>query len=115
MKNLQERRKNPRLNANFVVSYRIKEIPDNYDLTQTKNVSSGGLLLTTNRKFQPGTTLAITIRFPFTSSRIELDGEVVDSQEIVKGLIYDTRMKFKSVDENLLFEIAEFINKKLNP
>lgn len=95
----QERRKHPRISARFIVSYRILEEVDNIDISQTKNLSLGGMLLTTNRLFAPGTNLALEIRLPFDPDPIMIIGKVVDSQEIAKGLIYDTRLSFLAVDD----------------
>ncbi|MCX5712643.1 MAG: PilZ domain-containing protein [Candidatus Omnitrophica bacterium] len=94
-----ERRKHPRASGRFIVSYRILEDQDNIDVTQTKNISLGGMLLTTNRKFQTGTNLALEIRLPFDPNPIMLIGKVVDSREITKDLIYDTRLQFTAVDD----------------
>jgi c-di-GMP-binding flagellar brake protein YcgR len=96
-----ERRKHVRIsNAHFVVSYRIFEESDNTDVSQTKNLSLGGMLLTTNREFQPGTNLALEIRLPFDPNPIMLVGKVLDSRQIIKDLLYDTRLEFLAVDEN---------------
>lgn len=104
-----EKRKYERVNGNFVVSYRVKKIPNHYDLSQTKNVSQGGLLLTTNKQFEAGTQLAMTIRFPFVEQRIETTGEVVHSKEVVKGLIYETRIKFIDLSESFFAELGTFV------
>jgi hypothetical protein len=101
------------MEANFVVSYRIKEFPDGYDLTQTKNVSQGGMLLTTNRLFEKGTCLAMTIRFPFVTQKIEITGEVVSSKEVVRELIYETRIKFLDLDREFFRKLGEFIEENL--
>ncbi|MCM8773962.1 MAG: PilZ domain-containing protein [Candidatus Omnitrophica bacterium] len=108
-----ERRKGPRINVNFVVSYRIKDEVDNHDLTQSRNVSTGGMLLTTNRKFEKGTILSMSIRFPFFTKKIESNGEVVDSKEVVRNLIYETRIKFAGLDNTLLKELHEYIHAHL--
>jgi hypothetical protein len=92
----------------------VKQIPDNYDLTQTKNVSQGGILLTTNRKFEKGTQLAMTIRFPFITQRIELTGEVVDSKEVVRDLIYETRIRFFDLDEDFFKKLSKFVQQQLS-
>ncbi len=94
-----ERRKHARISGRFIVSYRILEESDNVDITQTKNLSLGGMLLTTNRRFELGTNLAVEIRLPFDPNPIMLIGKVIDSKEITKDLIYDTRMQFLAVDE----------------
>jgi c-di-GMP-binding flagellar brake protein YcgR len=94
-----ERRKHPRISARFIVSYRLMEENDNIDITQTKNLSLGGMLLTTNKLFHPGAKLALEIRLPFDPHPIMLIGRVVESKEITKGLIYDARLEFLAVDE----------------
>lgn len=110
----REKRRYPRLQANFVISYRIKHIPKDYDLSQTKNVSQGGLLLTTNKKFAPGTQLALTIKFPFVPQQIDVLGTVVDSKEIVKNIIYETRLFFADLNTRFFEELGVFIGKQLN-
>lgn len=94
-----ERRKNPRIQGRFIVSYRILDEIDAADITQTKNLSMGGMLLTTNTHFKPGTNLALEIRLPFDPYPIMLIGKVLESNEITKNLIYDTRLMFLAVDE----------------
>ncbi|MCF7873638.1 MAG: PilZ domain-containing protein [Candidatus Omnitrophica bacterium] len=109
-----ERRKHPRLNANFIVSYKIIEPPSDFDLSQTKDVSQGGLFLTTNKGFEQGTLLSMTIRFPFASDKLKLTGQVVNSEEKVKNLLYETHIQFKDSDEAFLKKIGNFINKELD-
>ncbi|MFA4888680.1 MAG: PilZ domain-containing protein [Candidatus Omnitrophota bacterium] len=94
-----ERRKHPRINARFIVSYRVLEQADHVDITQTKNVSLGGMLLTTNMQFEFGTNLALEIRLPFDPNPIMLIAKVLESKEVTKHLIYDTRLMFLAVDE----------------
>lgn len=95
-----ERRKHPRIsNAHFIVSYRIPQESNNVDVSQTKNLSLGGMLLTTNREFEPGTNLALEIRLPFDPNPILLVAKVLESRQIIKDLLYDTRLEFLSVDE----------------
>ena len=108
-----ERRKYPRIPATFVLNYRIKEIPDDYDLTQSRNVSQGGILITTNRYFEKNVYLEITISFPFLPGKVKLTGEVVSCREKVKGLIYDTRIKFVNLDPSLSERIGEYIQRLL--
>jgi len=93
-----ERRKHPRVYGKFVVSYRVKKDKENCDISQTRNLSLGGMILTTNREFPQGTTLAIDIRLPFFMEPINLTGKVLESKEIVKDLIYDTRINFLEID-----------------
>lgn len=105
-----ERRQHPRISARFIVSYRLMEENDNIDISQTKNMSIGGMLLTTNREFKPGTNLAIEMRLPFDPNPIMLIGKVVESREITKDLIYDTRIQFLAVDERHRDVISQTVN-----
>lgn len=95
----QEKRRGPRISRNFVVSYRIYGEPDNIDISQTKNVGEGGMLLTTNRLFDSGTILAIEIKLPFVPTPIRLLGKILESKEIAKNLIYETRLTFTYMDD----------------
>lgn len=94
----QEKRRHPRVAGKFVVSYRVKADVDNYDITQTRNLSLGGMLLTTNRDFPSGTVLAIDVRLPFFIDAISFTGMVLESKEVVKDLIYDTHIQFLNID-----------------
>lgn len=95
----QERRRHPRINVRFIVSYRMFDDACNIDISQSKNLGLGGMLLTTNRKFNPGINLVIEIRLPFDPNPIMLIGKVLESSEITKDLIYDTRLEFLAIDE----------------
>jgi len=106
----QERRKHQRISARFIVSYRIMEEEDAVDISQTKNVGLGGMLLTTNREFKAGTNLALEIRLPFDPNPIMLIGRVMDSREIIKDLIYDTRLNFLAIDEKHRKTISDTVN-----
>ncbi|MFH0935751.1 MAG: PilZ domain-containing protein [Candidatus Omnitrophota bacterium] len=105
-----ERRRHPRANGRFVVSYRILQEHDNIDISQTKNLSLGGMLITTNREFEPATSLAVEIRLPFDPDPIFLVGRVIESREITKNLIYDTRVEFSSVDDKHRKVIGETVD-----
>ena len=110
-----ERRKYPRISGRFIVSYRILEEVDNADITQTRNVGLGGMLLTTNRQFEAGTNLALEIRLPFDPHPIMIIGKVIESREITRNLIYDTRLTFLAVDERhrkIINETVDYYLKK---
>ncbi|MBI5145236.1 MAG: PilZ domain-containing protein [Candidatus Omnitrophica bacterium] len=104
-----ERRKHPRINGRFVVSYRLVDEEDNVDVSQTRNLSLGGMLLTTNTVFQPGVNLALEMRLPFFPHPISVIAKVIESKEIVKDLIYDTRLTFISTDEKYKKIISETV------
>lgn len=113
-----ERRQHPRANARFMVSYRILEESGNVDISQTKNLSLGGMLLTTNRAFSVGTNLALEIRLPFDPNPIMIVGKVLESRMVSKDLIYDTRIQFLAVDQRhkgIIGNTVDYYLKKEKP
>lgn len=105
----REKRRKPRAEATIVVSYHLLEEDGNYDLSQTRNISQGGVLLTTNRKFEKGARLGMTIQFPFLEDKIQVVGEVVGSKEMIKDVIYETRVMFYNLKSELLKKLGDFI------
>jgi len=108
-----EKRKHARMNGNFVINYQIQELPYSYDLSQTKNVSQGGVLLTTNKLFDKGEHLTINLKIPFVSQKIKLKGEVVGSREVARNLVYETRVKFVGLDKDFFSKLGDFIEENL--
>ena len=112
-----ERRKFPRANCRFVVLYKVlgDKLTSNRDVSQTKNISCEGLLITTSKAFPPLTTLEIKLRLPIFNNLINLLGEIVESTEILEDLIYDTRLHLIQIGEdekNLLSKTVELLLNK---
>lgn len=105
-----EKRKYPRASGRFIVSYRVIPNNNSSDISQTKNLSLGGMLLTTNCQFPAGTSLALDIRLPFDPDPIMIIAKVLESKEITKGIIYDTRLVFLAVDEKHRKVIGETVS-----
>ena len=70
----------------------------------------GGMLLTTNRKFDVGTHLALEVRLPFDINPMKIVGKVLESKEISKDLLYDTRIGFLAVEEPYKKVIGETVD-----
>jgi hypothetical protein len=104
-----DRRRYPRITGRFIVSYRLIDEVDNADISQTKNIGLGGMLLTTNRQFARGTNLSLEIRLPFDPDPIKIIAKVLESKEITKNLIYDTRLMFLTIDEKHIKVISETV------
>ena len=110
-----ERRKYPRGAGRFIVSYRVIPNNSNADISQTKNLSLGGMLLTTNCQFPAGTNLALEIRLPFDPNPLMIIAKVLESREITKNIIYDTRLIFLAIDEKhrgIIGETVDYYLKK---
>jgi len=107
-----ERRRYPRANAAFLVSYKNMYSESDFNISQTVNISQGGLLLTTSELFPKGATLKMLTFFPFLSQRINLLGKVVRQREVAKGLIYETGVEFTNLDQMVFEKLGEFIQRK---
>ena len=105
-----ERRKSPRASASIVVRYHTADEYLDYDLSQTRNISQGGLLMTTNRMFSPGISVAMTVFFPFMDNAAEVLGDVVESREIMEDQIYETHVHFHGLEEKMSEQLAGFVD-----
>lgn len=102
-----EKRRFYRIINHSVVSYHATEGDTGIDITQAKNISLAGVLFTTGRSFSRGAELALKIKLPISVNPVNACGRVVESREIIKGIIYDTRIEFSSLskrDSNLISE-----------
>ena len=90
-----ERRRFVRIGGSFIVSYTdISTAQLKTDITQTKDISLGGILFTTDKKLKSGSVLRIKVRVPESPDYLNLKVSVVHSKERVKNMLYETRAKF---------------------
>ncbi|UCD14819.1 MAG: PilZ domain-containing protein [Candidatus Omnitrophota bacterium] len=107
----QEKRKYFRIDASYVVSYRARKVSPDYNISQTKNISQGGAVFTTNRAFVKGMFITLVMKLPFLpGEKLKVEAEVVDSKKLGENL-YDTRVKFIGLSEDLLQKFGKFIEK----
>jgi hypothetical protein len=110
----EDRRKYSRLNAAYGVNYKADSEVPYYDFTQTKNVSQGGVSFHTDRIFSVGTPMQLTMRWPFSSEKVDIKAEVVDSRQLAnKYSLCETRVRFIDVSKDLFDKIGEFIQQRL--
>ncbi len=114
---VSEQRQHPRREASLVVSYRRKYPIAVLDITHARNVSQGGMLLTTARAFGGGARLAIRARLPLRDSPRLVPGtaEAVGSREIAQRLLYETRVRIVDLDRRSFQIIGEFCALKAEP
>ncbi len=109
-----ERRHSQRIHKNFILSYFNKANPNQrYELTQMKNIGMGGMCFIASQKFEPRTKIGIELTTPYLAEITYLDGIVLESNEKVKDMIYETRLKFECLDsqaEFLLGRLIEFFS-----
>lgn len=111
-----ERREFPRIDKNFVLTYFLKENPEQkIEITQLKNISKGGMCFITSLPYDPNTEIGIELKTPFISETTHLEGIILKSHQKAAGILYETRLQFSQLDpksELLLNKLIEFINKE---
>ncbi len=106
-----ERRRFVRINANFVVSY-IDVTPEmsKSNITQTKNIGLGGILITTDREVAAETVLKVKLKIPTAPAYVEVKIKVLDCKEKIKDLLYEIRGRFvvlKDEDKDYIYKVIE--------
>ena len=105
-----ERRKFKRINGSYIVSYApIRGEDLKFDVSQTKDLSEGGLLFISDRKFDKDIILKIKLRLPEFSDYVIVKVQVVDSIQMAKGVICETRAKFVDIDNNVKEAIKRLV------
>jgi len=112
----RERRRFERIQKQFVLTYKVRGKNEKYEVSQIKNISEGGMLFTTSKDFLQETVLEVELKTPISAKGVNFLAKVVESQQVIEGLIYNTRVSFMEVDEQaqyLIKETVDFFLKKL--
>ncbi len=96
-----------------MVSYRALPPKEPFDLSQTQDLSAGGVMLTTPKRFPPGTLLELTLKLPFVAERVKLEATVVACREVIPNMLYRTHLCFHQLDKAFFKDLAAFIRKQL--
>ncbi len=97
---MDERRKHPRVNKTFMLSYYDLENPDHkHEITQLKNISLGGMCFITTHFVEPETRIGIELKTPYLVSITHLEGKTLGSTEKIKNMVYETRLEFCNLSE----------------
>ncbi len=112
-----DRRRHPRRDASLLVRYCRTDTAGSYDITQTRNVSQGGMLLTTARALAPGARLTMTARLCLQGlpRLVKVRAEAVASRELVRGFVYETRVRFLDQDSGSFRIFEDFCAAKDEP
>jgi c-di-GMP-binding flagellar brake protein YcgR len=96
-----DKRRSARADVHFITAYgRINsDTIVERDVTQTKNISEGGVLLTTSRPFEPSANLSLKINLPTFAEPVQMTGIVLESKQLHRNLVYLTRLEFIGIDE----------------
>ena len=111
-----ERRRYIRVKKNFIITYYNKEDPSLKSVvSQLKNIGMGGICIITSRHFEPSTRIGIDLKTPYIAEMIPLEGTVLESQEKVPDIIYETRIAFDELTpqaQSVLKRTIETFSKK---
>ncbi len=106
-----ERRKYLRIKKHFILSFYDKKDPTTkHEVSQLKNISLGGSCFITVHPYEPLTKLVIELKTPYLAGTIHLEGTVLESQEKVLHLLYETRLLFDSLSPQAEFVLNKIVN-----
>ena len=111
----QERRRFKRIKKNFVLTYHVKETPEEkHEITQLKNISMGGMCFVTTKGYEPSTEVEIELKTPYLTDTTFIEGVVLESHEKVKDMIYETRLQFKFLNPQAEFLLTKLVELFIN-
>ena len=97
-----ERRIFKRISGSYVISYAHLEGNElKFDLSQTKNLSEGGLLFIADRAFKEGAILKIKLRLPEFPDYVMAKLQIIASQKLLIGNMYGVRGKFVEMEQKV--------------
>jgi len=98
-----ERRKHLRIYRNFIMSYHEKgKLTTSHNVSQVNNVSKGGLSFSSTHPLKQGIIVTIDLKTPFIADSIRLEGLVLESREKIPEMIYEIRVQFQQIPEQVL-------------
>lgn len=110
----KERRQHKRVNKNFILKYfELSNSKEKYEITQIKNISQGGLCFISSKQIPENTQLGLELRTPYISTTTYLQGIVLESQDKITGVLYETRLRFENLDPQsqlILQELMQYIS-----
>ncbi len=75
----------------------------------------GGMCFITSRQFEPSTKIGIELKTPYIAEMVPLDGVVLESQEKIPHIIYETRILFEELTpqaQSILKRVIDTFSKK---
>jgi len=99
----KERRQHTRIYRNFILSYHEKgKSILKHDVSQVNNVSQGGINFVSTHPLKQGAVVLLELNTPFIADPIHLEGVVLQSKEKIPEMIYEIRVQFNDVSEQVL-------------
>ncbi len=110
-----ERRKEVRIPGSFVAYYTVPEDMHSVNMSLIKNISLRGILLNIDKKLSLDTEIILSIRLPSDLNPVVLMGKVRDSREVLKDMVYETRIEFINLDDKqkeVINQVVDYYLKK---
>lgn len=105
------KRASERIDATLVVYYK-KNIPNSgYDLSQTTNISVGGVMLSTAMSFAVGEVLELKLITSMNTDGEVVLAKVVGCDQVIPNVMYKTRAQFVETEPEQEFLIRQLIDK----
>lgn len=107
-----EKRKHPRVEAKIKISFgSMQELTHEY----TRNISTGGIFLKTDRLLDPNAVIELDIQFPDQLGKFHVKGKVVrlmtlSHPEDPRKLLYGVGVKFLDPPDDMVAIIGEIIS-----
>ena len=107
----EERRKHLRIYRNFIMSYRQKggSIIDHH-VSQVNNISKGGMSFSSTHPLEQGIIVTVDLKTSFMTDPIFIDGVVLGCKEKVPELIYEVRLQFQGITQQVLSLLEKIEN-----
>lgn len=98
---MDEKRKFPRLERQFILSYHdLKEPEVIHGVSTLKDISKGGLAFSSTHNFQPGDTLGIQLKTSLYPVPVFFEGNVVSVSQNIGNSIFMIHLSFTDLNED---------------
>lgn len=96
---MQEKRHSQRFQREYTITYSVKqETNKTFNMYKLLDISQGGLKFFSYDRFEIGTRMVFSIKFPFLYPHvITVEGDVVAIQDVLKGTTYKIGIHFVDI------------------
>lgn len=105
------KRSSERIDATLLVYYKKHGSQMGYDLSQTANISSGGVMLTTSFAYKVNDVLDLKLVSPINSDGDIVLAQVRGCEQVIPDIMYRTRVQFIETEPEQDFLIKQLIEK----
>lgn len=109
-----KRRRYVRCDSHLLVSYRKAGSDEAFDMTQTRDISAGGIcILPTQRNYDKDELLELLVTFPFQEERIKVIGKVCHIG--CRGTTNKIGVLFTNLPPSLAIELKNYVKRFIEP